>query len=122
MIRIFRASFWFAAGFSLVMALLPQPPQLPGNPSDKIQHILAFATLALLGSASYPSVSLMRILVCLSAFGAAIEGFQAFPALNRDSDLVDWIADTCAAAAVLLSVSWWRSRKQKGESGVALNP
>jgi hypothetical protein len=108
---LYRASFWAALTFALVMALLPQPPQLPGTPSDKVQHIVAFATLAALGSAAYRSMSCMRLLGILSAFGAIIEIFQAIPALNRDSDPVDWLADTVAAGLVLAGVRWWRSRQ-----------
>ena len=92
------------------MAVLPHPPEVPGQPNDKVQHIAAFITLALLGSLAYPAVRLFSLFVGLSLFGALIEMVQAIPALQRDSDVRDWIADTIAAAAVLLSVRWWRSR------------
>ena len=108
--RSARAVFWAAAGFAFVMAVLPHPPQVPGEPNDKVQHVVAFATLALLGSFAYPRTSLLKLLVSLSLFGALIEVVQAIPALQRDSDVLDWLADTAAAAAVLLLVRWWRSR------------
>ncbi len=111
MTRLLRAIFWASAAVALIMALLPQPPQLPGSPSDKVQHILAFVALAGLGSFAYRSVSPIALLTGLSAFGAIIELLQAIPALNRDSDAVDWIADTIAASLVLLAVAWWRSRQ-----------
>lgn len=104
MISFYRAAFWAALIFAFVMALLPQPPQLPGAPSDKVQHIVAFATLAALWSAAYRSMSLMRLLASLSVFGAVIEGHQAIPMLNRDSDPLDWVADTIAAALMLAAV------------------
>jgi len=112
MTRLLRPIFWTATIFALVMALLPQPPQLPGSPSDKVQHVIAFATLAALGASAYPWASLVRLLASLSAFGAVIEILQAIPMLNRDSDPVDWLADTFAAALVLAGISWWR-RKQE---------
>lgn len=115
MTGFFRVSFWAAFLFAFVMALLPQPPQLPGNPSDKLQHIVAFATLAALAAAAYPKASLMRLFVGLSAFGALIELFQGVPALNRDSDPVDWVADTVAAATVFAAVWWWRNRRPAAE-------
>lgn len=108
--RTSRAVFWAAASFALVMAVLPHPPRLPVEPNDKIQHITAFATLALLGSFAYPRTPLIRLLARLSLFGAAIEVLQAIPVLHRDSDIVDWIADTTAVAVVLSIVRWWRSR------------
>ena len=106
--RAFRVIFWAAACFAFVMAVLPHPPQLPGEPNDKVQHIIAFATLAALGSVAYPVTSVVRLLVGLSLFGALIEVVQAIPALHRDSDIVDWIADTAAVLVVLTLVRWWR--------------
>ena len=91
------------------MAVLPHPPEMPGEPNDKVQHIIAFATLAALGSFAYPRTPLVRLLAALSLFGAFIEVVQAIPVLHRDSDVLDWLADTAAAAAVLALV-WWRQR------------
>lgn len=105
-----RALFWAAAAFAFVMAVLPHPPQVPGEPNDKVQHITAFATLALLGSFAYPATALISLLVRLSLFGAAIEVVQAIPALHRDSDVWDWAADTVAVIVVLLLVRFWRKR------------
>ena len=96
------------------MAVVPHPPQVPGEPNDKVQHIAAFATLALLGSFAYPRTALTRLLVGLSVFGALIEVVQAIPALHRDSDVLDWLADTLAVIVVLLIVRWWRARRTSG--------
>lgn len=94
------------------MALIPQPPELSGAPWDKVQHVLAFATLAGLGATAWRSMSLIKLLVRLSAFGLLIEVLQAIPALHRDFDLTDWLADTLAAAFVLIAVKWWRSARR----------
>ena len=99
-----RWLFWAAALFAFVMAVLPHPPRLPGDPSDKVQHVIAFATLGLLGGFAYPRAPILRLAAGLSAFGALIELIQAIPALNRDSDVVDWLADTAASAIVLVAV------------------
>lgn len=103
-----RLAFWLAASFALVMAILPKPPQLPGAPSDKIQHIVAFVVLAGLAAAAYRRASLVVIAAGLSAFGALIEFLQALPMLHRDSDVRDWLADTAASTAVLLIIGLWR--------------
>jgi VanZ family protein len=105
-----RALFWAAACFAFVMAVMPHPPRLPVEPNDKVQHVIAFATLALLGTFAYPGTGLIKLLVRLSLFGALIEVFQAIPELHRDSDVLDWVADTVAVAIVLFAVRWWRGR------------
>lgn len=105
-----RVLFWAAAAFAFVMATLPHPLHVPGEPNDKVQHVIAFATLAGLGAWAYRRAPLLRLAIGLSLFGALIELVQAIPALQRDSDVLDWLADTVAVAAVLLAVSWWRQR------------
>jgi VanZ family protein len=104
-----RPLFWAAASFALVMALIPQPPELPGNPSDKLQHIAAFATLGMLGALAYPRAAALRLILGLSLFGAFIEVAQAIPFIHRDSDPLDWLADTVACAVAVAAVRWWRS-------------
>jgi len=99
-----RALFWAAALFTFVMAVLPHPPRLPGEPSDKVQHIVAFTTLGLLAAISFRGQCILRLALWLSLFGGLIEIVQAIPVLHRDSDILDWIADTAASSAALLLV------------------
>lgn len=110
--RLLRLAFWAALLFAFVMAVLPHPPRLPGAPSDKIQHILAFTVLGLLAPLAYRAAPLLRIGLLLSVFGALIEIVQTIPSLNRDGDAIDWIADTAALAVVLSLAAVWRSREQ----------
>ena len=110
--RLIRTLFWAAALFALVMALLPHPPQIPGNPSDKVQHVAAFATLGLLGFYAYPRLSAVRLVASLSLFGALIEIAQAIPVLHRDSDPMDWLTDTIASLVIVASLRWWEARKR----------
>ena len=81
------------------------------SPTTRFSTSIAFATLALLGSWAYSATKPLKLLAGLSLFGAAIEVVQAIPALHRDSDVVDWLADTIAVAIVLLLVRWWRRPK-----------
>ena len=108
--RLPRLLFWAAAIFAFVMAVLPHPPQIPGHPSDKIQHITAFATLGALGAWAFRRLATWKLILRLSIFGAVIEIIQAIPALHRDSDVLDWLADTIACAVVLFAIRWWRAR------------
>jgi VanZ family protein len=109
--RIVRVVFWLAAVFAFVMAVLPHPPQLPGAPSDKVQHIVAFLVLGCLASVAYPRTSPVYLAVGLSLFGAVIELVQLIPSLNRDGDPVDWLADTAAAGLMLIFLRWSRVRR-----------
>jgi VanZ family protein len=110
--RFLVLSFWGATTFAFVMAVLPHPPEVPGVQSDKVQHILAFVVLAGLGAAAYPKMGLARLGFALSCFGALIELVQAIPALHRDSDFTDWVADTIAASAVLVLAYFLRNSRK----------
>ncbi|MCX8475585.1 MAG: hypothetical protein MT490_07270 [Sphingomonas sp.] len=99
--RLLRLAFWAAALFAFVMAVLPHPPQLPGAPTDKVQHILAFAVLTALAVAGWPEAPRLRLLVGLSGFGILIELVQMIPALHRSADWRDWLADTGAILLIL---------------------
>lgn len=98
---LLRFVFWSALSFAVVMALLPHPPMLPPDLDDKVLHILAFATLSVLGAAAYPGARLWKLGGALCMLGAAIEFAQMIPVLNRDAQLGDWTAD---ALAVLLTL------------------
>jgi hypothetical protein len=107
---LWRWAFAAAVVAVLVMALLPAPPKLPTDPSDKVQHILAFATLSLLALAAFRRTPLLAIGLGLTAFGGLIELLQLIPALHRDSDWIDWMVDTGAVAVVLLIAALARRR------------
>ncbi|MFC4294570.1 hypothetical protein ACFO0A_05795 [Novosphingobium tardum] len=118
--RLTRTAFWLAAATALVLAELPKPPSLPIDGfGDKFEHILAFAVLALLGAAAYPRYPLARLGERLSFFGALIEVLQALPMLNRDCDIMDWVADTVAVAVVLGVVAWFRARGRSRAASLA---
>ena len=102
-----RLLFWAAMLFAFVMAVVPHPPMLPGQPSDKLQHIFAFIVLALLGRLAYPETRKRVLLFGLMAFGALIEVAQAIPMIHRDADPFDWLADTAAALAVFVIAALW---------------
>lgn len=95
-------AFWLAAAVAVVMALLPHPPELPSDRlGDKFHHILAFSVLAALALAAFPQASRWRIVERLSFLGALIEVTQSIPALGRDCDIRDWVADTLAVLVVV---------------------
>jgi len=99
--RLFQFAFGLAVVLAFVMATLPHPPEIPWHPEDKIQHITAFVVLTVLAIPAFPRVRLLNIVLGLSAFGGLIEIVQAIPALHRDSDWLDWLADTVAILGAL---------------------
>ena len=86
------------------MALLPKPPQIPFQPGDKVQHVLAFFTLGAVAAAGWREKPMLAMFAGLAVFGAAIEIFQMIPALHRDAELLDWIADMTASFVALLAI------------------
>jgi hypothetical protein len=104
--RAYQFLFFAALSFTLVMAWLPHPPAVPGNPNDKLQHMAAFAALSVLGSLAFPYMPLPRLGERLSFLGAIIEVIQSIPALHRDCDVMDWLADT-AAVILTLGIVWF---------------
>ncbi|WP_076744406.1 VanZ family protein [Sphingomonas jeddahensis] len=99
-----RLLLLLAAGFAVTMAVLPHPPKVPID-GDKYQHMLAFGTLTILAVLAFPRTPLLRIGERLSFLGAMIEVVQSIPALHRDCDIMDWVADTAVIVAVLLVVA-----------------
>lgn len=101
LLRALAVLFWLALAVTLVMALLPRPPVGPLGVNDKLQHMAAFAVLSLLAWLAFPRRRLSVLFLTLAAIGGLIEILQMIPALHRDADVKDWIADCLAIAAVL---------------------
>ncbi|WP_301089968.1 hypothetical protein [Sphingomonas sp.] len=101
---IWRLILLAALVFAVTMALLPHPPKVPID-SDKYQHMLAFGTLTILSVLAFPQTPLLRIGERLSFLGAMIEVVQSIPALHRDCDIMDWVADTAVIIGVLVVVA-----------------
>ncbi|WP_028965637.1 hypothetical protein [Sphingomonas phyllosphaerae] len=108
---------WFfalivATSFAVGMALLPHPVPIV-EVGDKWQHMAAFGTLTLLSVLAFPNGSLLRIGERLSFLGAMIEVLQSIPALHRDCDIMDWVADTTIIVAVLIVVRIGRGARRR---------
>lgn len=95
------ALFWIAVTFTLAMALLPNPAPVIEGVNDKVQHMVAFATLALIALMAFGGLRYRFIFLGLAGFGAAIEVLQMIPALHRDAEFTDWLADCVAILGVL---------------------
>ena len=110
--RTAQALFWIALIGAMALALMPQPPQLPTDRfGDKFNHMLGFATLAALAALGWPRAERLRVVERLSFLGALIEVAQSIPALHRDCDIRDWIADTLAILAVTALAMFFARRR-----------
>lgn len=113
-IRLLQILFVIALVAAVYYALEPYVRDPFGEMRDKWKHMIAFATLAGLAAFAFPRMPLPRIGERLSFLGALIEVFQSIPALHRDCDPKDWVADTLAIIVVLTLVhlSGLRERAQ----------
>ena len=107
---LYTVVFAAALLFTLIMAWLPNPPALPVDVGDKTQHMAAFVVLSVLAALAFPEEPLARIGERLSFLGAIIEVVQNIPAVHRDCDIMDWLADTVAVIATLIIVAIVRGR------------
>lgn len=95
---MWRAALASGVSLCVIVALLPHPPQVPGNPSDTLLHAGAFVSLALLSRVAFPKSSAALIVLLLAALGLAIECAQAMPGVGRDASFEDWAVDIAASA------------------------
>ena len=113
--RLALIAFCAAVLFAVTMALLPKPPKLAGDEfGDKFHHIVAFAVITGLGLLAFRWEHRWRLAERLSFLGAMIEVAQAIPALQRDCDIRDWVADSLAIIVVVLLATLlvhWRGSK-----------
>lgn len=109
-----RILFWAALLVASIMATLPEPPELPMETTDKVQHMAAFAALTLLMAMGWPRLQLRYIWLALAFFGAIIEIVQGLvPSLNRTADIFDWGADILASAVVVIVLAIIRAGLRK---------
>ena len=77
---------------------LGAPPPAPDG-SDKVVHLIAFATLSF-PLARTGRFGLLPVFLGASAFGGLIELIQ--PSFNRSADMNDWVADIAGVAVGIL--------------------
>jgi VanZ family protein len=109
--RCAQLVFLAALVVTFVAAVMPAHAAPKIFPWDKAEHFAAFYVLTVLSVAAFPRQRLLALAAALSAFGAGIELVQALPFVNRDCDLLDWVADTVAIVAALapMALVRWRA-------------
>jgi VanZ family protein len=89
--RLLRLAFYAAAALVAALSLAPGTTLPPTSIGDKVEHVIAYAVLGLLGAASSKR-GVTRVILGLAVFGAAIEMLQTFSP-GRSPDLLDVVAD-----------------------------
>jgi VanZ family protein len=95
---LWRPAFWCCALAVLLLALVPTPQLQPAPGWDKLDHVAAFGTLALLAVLAWPA-RWHTAMAALLAYAWTIEVLQSFTP-TRTPDAQDVAAD---AAGLLLA-------------------
>jgi VanZ family protein len=115
--RLWLAIGWLLVVLAFVGSIVPVR-ELPGAlPSDKLQHIAAYALLALWFAGIYPRSRYVVIGIGLFLMGIVVEWAQGAMQLGRQSDLRDVIANSIGIVAGLtLALVWLGGWAQRVES------
>lgn len=111
--RVFSLLFWLTVAIAVVLASLPSPIALPGNPSDKLLHALAFFVLASLAVFAFPRARIGILLLGLGALGGAIELIQGTTQIGRQASWLDWLADLGGAGLALAILGMTRALSRR---------
>ncbi len=96
--RLLRTCFYVAAMAVAILSLAPGGALPPVSLDDKIEHVLAYAALGLLGVATARSATEVLRTVCgLIVLGIVLEFLQAFSP-GRSPELADALADIIGTA------------------------
>jgi VanZ family protein len=113
--RLWLVCGWFLIVGAFIASLVPQH-ELPrlGGISDKVEHIVGYAVLALWFAGIYPRTRYPAIGVALLVMGILIEGLQGAMHLGREADLRDVYANSigilCGLALALIWLGGWAIR------------
>jgi VanZ family protein len=92
---VLRIAFYATATLVAALSLAPAATLPSTSIGDKMEHVIAYAVLGLLGAAS-SARGATRVILGLSAFGIAIELLQMLSP-GRSPDLLDVLADIAGA-------------------------
>lgn len=107
-----QAAFATALVVTTVLMLVPSPGTASSN--DKVDHVLVFATLTLLGA--WAMVPTRWLVPGLIAYAALTELLQAAATEVRHGDLLDVAADLVGiAVGVLIAAAFRRARRASSD-------
>jgi VanZ family protein len=116
--RLWLVSGWILVVLSVIASIVPahELPSL-GGISDKTEHIVGYAVLALWFAGIYPRARYPLIGVALLVMGIVIEGLQGAMNVGREADLTDVYANTIGiVCGLLLALAWLGGWAQRVEA------
>lgn len=109
-----RLAFAVVLALSTVIALIPGPAGAPSLIGwDKLDHLAAFAALALFARGGWPRARRAVTAGLLLAYGVVLEFAQSHPLVGRTASLSDIVADLIGIA-IGFALAWtggWIARK-----------
>ena len=98
--QLARTVFALLLGISLAMFLTPGDDVPQGGPNDKVVHALIFVALAVAGR--WARIPWLALGIGLATYAALTEILQATLPINRDGNVLDFLADAAGIAVGLL--------------------
>lgn len=110
--RAWRVLLAVLATLVAALALAPAPPEHLSLGWDKINHLTAFAALAVCAVCGWRDARVARraLLLALLAFGGTIELLQRHVP-GRSAEWADLLADAVGIVAGALLARWWLQRR-----------
>lgn len=110
------ALFALACATVIWICLIPADEVPNTGLSDKIEHAVAYAGLAVLGIWAFPR-RYGRLAVGLMALGIIIEVLQGLMNLGRQADVMDAVADGAGLGLVLIAARMVGMRRARAHRG-----
>lgn len=111
---LWRSAFLLSASIVLAGSVIDTGSSVVSGLDDKLQHLLAFAGLAVMGCMGFPHLPVRTVLLpALLGYGLLIESIQCFLPW-REFSLLDLAADAAGAVPGALAVGAWRRRTPPG--------
>jgi VanZ family protein len=115
--RLWLASGWVLVVLAVIASIMPLTEMPKLGVSDKLEHVVAYAVLALWFAGIYPKSRYPMIGVLLLIMGIVIEGLQGAMNLGRQADLRDVYANTIGVVSgLLLALIWLGGWAQRVEA------
>jgi hypothetical protein len=108
-----KRAFMITALLVIGISLLPGSDLLDIEPWEKIEHIIAYAVLAFVGTLAFPQLrSAVLLAVMLPVLGVAVEFCQLIVP-GRQADIDDAVANTIGVALVLVPLFVMRALRRR---------